>query len=177
MNGFLRFVGLMNAALWLGAVVFFSVAVWPAGFSEMEQLLGSTNYPFFSAAFVHVVAERYFLFTGVLAVMALLHLLAEWLYMGRPGRQVSLALLGGLLALVLIGGIWLTPHLKNLHIKHYATNLSRVERESAGRSYRVWHAGLFVINAIMAAGLVVHVWRVANPSDATRFISSMKFRG
>ena len=168
----------MNAALWLGAAVFFTVAAGPAaGSPEMEQLLGTKNFPFFSGAIAQIVLARYFIFLGAAAVIALLHLLAEWLYMGRPARRFSMVLLGGLLALVLAGGGWIAPRLKQLHARHHAPGTPPVEHEAAAQSFRLWHAGLQILNGVMIAGLVVYVWRVANPSDAPRFISSVKFRG
>jgi len=173
----LRFIGLINAAIWLGAVVFFTLGASPACVSpEMETLLGAKNFPFFSGAVAQLVAVRYFSVVSVTAVIALLHLVAEWLYMGRPTRKFSLALLAGLLALVLFGGFWVEPRLEKLHATRYAANTQSDQREAAAKSFRLWHAGSRVINLIMLAGLVVYVWRVANPSDAPRFISSVKFR-
>ena len=168
----------MNAAIWLGAVVFFTVAAGPACVSpEVGKLLGAKNFPFFSGAFAQLLMTRYFLFLSVSALIALLHLLAEWLYMGRPTRKISMVLLAGLLALVLIGGSWLEPHLKKLHTSRYAPGTSLAEREAAAQSFHYWQAGTLTLNVLMMAGLVVYVWRVANPSDAPRFISSVKFRG
>jgi len=175
---FLRFVGLINASVWLGAVVFFSITVSPAVVSpDMAQLLGAKNFPFFSGAVTHILTAHYFIFLGATAIVALLHLLAEWLYMGRPTRKFSMMLVGALLALVLIGGLWVEPHLEKLHDRRYAPNVQPVERETAARSYRLWHIGLLALDMSMIAGLVVYVWRVAHPSDAPRFISSVKFRG
>jgi hypothetical protein len=175
---FLRFIGLMNASVWLGAAVFFSACAVPATLSpEMEQLLGAKNFPFFSGAAAQIITSRYFVFLSVTAVVALLHLLAEWLYMGRPARRLSMFLLGGLLAVVLICGLWIEPHLETLHNRRYAPGIQTVERAAAARSLRFWQAGFVVLNSLMMAGLVVYVWRVANPSDAPRFISSIKFRG
>jgi hypothetical protein len=175
---FLRFVGLMNAAIWLGAAVFYSLAAGPAAVSpDMEQLLGAKNFPYFSGAFAQIVLARYFIFLGASGAIALAHLVAEWLYMGRPARRVSTILLGGLLALVLIGGVWIEPQLNRLHSRRYAANAAPVEQAAAARAYRFWQAGLAAINVLMMAGLVFYVWRIANPSDAPRFISSVKFRG
>jgi len=174
---FLRFIGLMNAAVWLGAVVFFALGASPVCVSaRMETLLHAANFPFYSVAIQQVLMSRYFAFLLATAIIALLHLLAEWLYMGRPARTVSLALLTGLLALVLIGGLWLQPRLATLHTARYATNATPDERDAAAKSFRLWHAGSQVIHVLMIAGLVIYVWRVAHPSDAPKFISSVKFR-
>ena len=172
----LRFIGLLNAAIWLGAVVFFTFRAGPACVSpEMETLLGAKNFPYFSGAFEQLVAARYLTLVSVSAVIALAHLLAEWLYMGRPARKFSLALLAGLLALVGLG-FWVEPRLKQLHTTRYAANTPPAQRDAAAKSFRLWHAGSRALNLVMLAGLVVYVWRVANPPDAPRFISSVKFR-
>ena len=143
----------------------------------MEALLKAGNFPFYSVAIEQIIMARYFIFLYLAAAIALLHLLAEWLYMGRPTRKFSLVLLAGLLALVLIGGVWVEPRLKKLHATRYAANMQPDQREAAAKSFRLWQVGSQVIDLAMIAGLVVYVWRIANPSDAPRFISSIKFRG
>lgn len=174
----LRFLGLVNAAVWLGAVVFFALAIGPAcGSAEMEALLGPKNFPYFSGAFKQALGARYFSFLTLCSILALLHLLAEWLYMGRPARKFSMALLAILFGLVLMGGLWIEPRLKELHATRYAANAPPAERESAENSFRWWQVSAHAANLVMIAGLVVYVWRIANPSDAPRFISSVKFRG
>ncbi|MFO1486909.1 MAG: DUF4149 domain-containing protein [Verrucomicrobiota bacterium] len=177
MIAFLRFVGLINAAIWLGAAVFLFAVAGPASLSpEMERLLGARNFPFFSGAFAHVLMSRYFVLVSLTAVIALAHLLSEWLYMGRPARKLSAILLGGLIALVLVSGWWIEPRMNQLHkVRHSSSSV--VERESAAKAYRWWHAAFQFLHVTMIGGLIVYSWRVANPSDAPRFISSVKFRG
>jgi hypothetical protein len=77
----------------------------------------------------------------------------------------------------LVGGGALQPHLKTLHEKHYAVNAQPAARESAARWFRVWHALAQFLNVVMIGGLVIYVWRAANPRDTLRFVSSVKFRG
>src|SRR6266496_2641930 len=49
--GFLRFLGILNAGVWLGAAIFFTFGAGPALFSqETQNLLGPKNYPYFSGA-------------------------------------------------------------------------------------------------------------------------------
>jgi hypothetical protein len=168
----------MNAAVWLGAAVFFTAGAGPAFFStDMETVLGTANYPYYSGAIAEILLARYFHFLAVCAVIAWVHLLAEWLYLGRPARKFSFSLLAVLLALVLAGGTWLQPRLRKLHQTRYALNTQPSERESAAGSFRAWHAVAQLLNLVMVGGLAVYVWRAANPSDAPRFISSVKFRG
>lgn len=178
MISFLRFFGLINAAVWLGTVVFFNGCVGPACLSaDMNNLLGANNFPYFSGAIAQLLMEKYYLSLAIFAMIALGHLIAEWLYMGRPARKVSMGLLGGLLCLTLLGGGLIAPHLQKNHALSHAVNAPAVQRESARRSFHIWKACALAIDVLMTGGLVFYVWHVANPSDAPRFISSVKFRG
>jgi len=168
----------MNAAVWLGAAVFFTVGAGPALFSpDMRRLVGENNFPYFSGAIDQIVLTRYFHLQLACGIVALLHLLAEWLYLGRPARKFSLSLVVGLLALALIGGKGLQPGLKEFHRRQYAVNVPPAQREAAAKSFRMYDIAWQFVNLVMLGGLVVYVWRVANPSDTLRFVSPVKFRG
>jgi hypothetical protein len=174
--GFLRFVGILNAAVWFGSAIFFTFSAGTAPFSpEMKSLLGANNYPYFSGAIAQIFIARYFYFHLVCAAVAVVHFLAETLYLGKPLRRIQTALLAGLCAVVLIGGFWLQPKLKGLHAIKYGVNTRPELREPAARSFRTWHGVSQVINLFAVAGLTVYLWRVANPSDPTRFVSAAKF--
>jgi hypothetical protein len=167
----------MNAAVWLGAAVCFTFGIGPAFFSpEMKAILGEKSFPYFSGAIAQVVLARYFRLTLTCAVIALIHLLLEWLYMGRPARKFSLALVGGLLAITLLGGNWLQPKMKMLHATKYAMNTPPVEQAAAARAFRLWHGIAQILNLIMLGGLAVYVWRISNPSDKLRFVRPVTFR-
>lgn len=168
----------MNAAVWLGATVFFSFAVGPALASdEVRQLLTPSYYPYYSRALIQVVATSYFHLAIACGVVALLHLLAQRLYWGRPPRRIVLGLAAGLFALALLDGNWLTPRLKHLHRAQYSQAAQPAERAAAARSFRTWHTVSQMLNVVMVAGLVLYVWHIANPPDPTRYVSSVKFRG
>ena len=177
MIGFLRLAGILNAAVWFGAAVFFTFWSGRAPFSrEMQALLGSNNYPYFSGAIAQILIARYFDLQFCCAIIAVGHLLAEWLYQGRFPERLRLGLLLGLCAAVLVGGCWLQPKLKTLHTVKYAANQRLEVRTAAGRSFRAWHGVSAGLNLLVLAGLAVYLWRVANPSDETRFVSAVKFR-
>ncbi|HVM48675.1 MAG TPA: DUF4149 domain-containing protein [Candidatus Acidoferrum sp.] len=177
MIGFLRLVGVLNAAVWFGAAVFFTFWSGSAPFSlEMRRLLGDNNYPYFSGAIAQILIARYFSLQFVCSIVAVLHLVAEWLYLGRFPQNSRLALLVALCLAVLLGGYWLQPRMKALHATKYAANQPARVRESAARSFRAWHGVSMGVNLLVVAGLAVYVWRVANPSDETRFVSAVKFR-
>jgi hypothetical protein len=172
----LRFIGVMNAAVWFGGGVFFTLVAGPALFSDaMRGVLGAGNYPFYSGAIAQIVLKRYFVFHTVCAGIALLHLLVQRLYSGRPNR-LALCLVAGLLGLILIGGNWFEPTLSNLHATRYATKASPEERETAAKSFRVWHGVSQLANLLVLGGLAVHLWQSTTSSDTTRFAGSVKFR-
>jgi hypothetical protein len=175
--GFLRFVGLLNAAIWLGAAVFFTFGAGPAVFSEdMKALLGPKNYPYFSGAIAQVLIARFFTVQLVCGAIAAVHLSVEWLYLGRPMRGFTGYLLIGLLVLGLAGDLGMQPKIKRLHTAKYAMNATPQSRATAARSLAIWHGVAQGVNLFILGGLVVYLWRVANPSDAPRFVPAVKLR-
>jgi len=174
--GFLRFVGVLNAAVWFGAAVFFTFGTGLAPFSpEMRNLLGPNNFPYFSGAIAQILIARYFYFQVGCAIVAVLHLFAEWLYLGKYPQKLQVALWIALASAALVGGYWLQPRLKALHATKYGVNTRPQIREAADRSFRAWHGVSQVVNLLMVGGLAVYLWRAANPSDPTRFVRAVKF--
>jgi len=175
--GFLRFIGILNAAIWLGGAVFFTLGAGQVPFSgSMKELLQS-NYPYYSGAIAQLLVSKYFALHILCGAVALAHLAAEWLYLGRPARRSTLILLIALFAFGLLGGVWLQPKMNRLHRHKYASNLPQEVQEKAVKSFRVWHAASQVMNLFVLGGLGVYVWRANNPPDPTRFVSAMQFRG
>jgi len=174
--GFLRFVGMVNAAVWLGAAVFFTFAGGPAVFSDdMKALLGPNNFPFFSGAIAQVLIARYFRLQLVCGGIAVVHLFAEWLYLGRPMRRAAGYLLAVLLVFSLAGEFWMQPKIKALHHAKY-TNATPQSREDAAHALRIWHGTAQGVNLLLLAGLVVYLWRVAHPEESARFVPAVKLR-
>jgi hypothetical protein len=177
-TGFLRFVGVLNIAVWLGAAIFFTFFAGPAIFSnEMKDILGAKNFPYFSGAVAQLLVGRYFDLQLVCGALSLLHLLAEWLYLGKITPKRWLGLLAGLILVGLFGGFLLQPRLKQWHAIRYSSTATVEQREAAGRSFKTWHAGSQIANLLMLTGLAGYLWRVANPEDQPRFVSTTKFRG
>jgi hypothetical protein len=57
----LRAIGLLNLSIWFGAGIYFTVSAGPAAFSQdMKDLLGPTNYPYFSGAIAQLMIGRFF---------------------------------------------------------------------------------------------------------------------
>ena len=172
----LRFVGILNVAIWLGASVFFAFAVGVAVFSsDMHALLGH-SFPYFSRAIAHVIAKRYFALQLICAGMALVHVTAEWLYLGKYPEKLWLGLLLALCVAALLEGYWFEPRLQHWHDLRYGLNTRPVQREAAARAFQAWQTAANMANLLTIAGLALYLWRLANPPDSTRFLSAAKFR-
>jgi uncharacterized membrane protein len=168
---------LLNAALWLGSCIYHVFGAVPAASSKaVEQLLGPANVPFFSPAIRQVLDERFLAFQLVFALVACTHALAMWLYLGQAPRRAWLGLLGGLLLLVVLQSLWLQPLVKARHVTRHSIRATPQLRAAADRSFRAWQSSANLVNLIQVIGVAVYFWRVANPSEATRFVSAVKFR-
>jgi hypothetical protein len=149
----------------------------PACFSaDMRAALGTPPGSYFPGAILGVVMSHYYALMMACAVVALLHFLAEWLYMGRPRRKFSFGLVAALFILTLIGSHAIQPNLVRLNRNHY-TAAQAAERELAGRHFRVLHVTGILLNVLIMGGLVVYVSRVSSTSDTLRFMRPVQFRG
>jgi hypothetical protein len=170
--GFLRFVGLVNAAVWFGATIFFVVTVPPAfSSSTMEQLLTGGGV---REAVEQVLWSRFFIVHHVCGAIALVHLLAEWLYTSKTLERLLLGLVLGIFSVGLISGLWLQPRVEKLnYTRHFAPALE--QKGAADRSFRFWKGALQALNLGMAAGLLVYFWRLSNPATTPRFSGTPKY--
>jgi len=172
----LRFVGLLNAAIWLGSGVFFTFGAGPAMFSQdMKQLLGASFTPY-SGLIAMILIKRFFVLQYLCASIALLHLIAEALYTGRPFERIQLAVVVLLLALALAGGLWLQPKMRALQAIKYSSQATPAQRALADQTFKRWHAASQTANLIVLCGVLFHLWRFARPGPQTRFSSIQKFR-
>ena len=168
MIGLLRFVGVGNAAMWFGASIFFTFSVGPAFFSD--KMIGLLSRPYAGAA-AQIVIERYFLFHEFCGLIALVHLVAEWLYMGKPLQRLTLWLLLGIFALGLVGGHSLQPKLRVLHRTIYGPGSTPQQIEQAKQSFKIWHAVSQCLNLVVLGGVAVYLWRATTPGSGYRYRS------
>lgn len=173
----LRFIGVLNAAVWLGAAVFFTLGAAPAFFSADVQAV--PVHKFYVGVIAQFVLERYFYLQQVCGVIAVVHLVAEWFYLGRALQRLNVALLGALLLMGFLGGLWLQPKLQKLHLLKYSMNaqyrpvpVAPAERLAAQKAFGRWHGVSMALNLVVLAGLVVYFWRVTHPSDDLRFLKA-----
>ena len=170
----LRFMGVINAAVWLGGAWFFTFAVAPAFLApEMKRILGEV----YSGVIAQMLMARYFhLFYGC-GALALLHQAAECLYLGRALHKFTLGLLLATVSLGLVGGLWLQPKLRSLHqVEHGRDEFySREEKEAAAAAFSRWQGFSQMLNILALGGLTIYFWRMTNASDAPRFIPANKY--
>ena len=168
----LRFVGIVNAAIWFGAAFFATLAVGPAFFSEaVLRLLGRP----YAGAVAQEIWGRYYILQYCCGSIAVIHLLVLWIFTGRPLARWTLALLGVMLALVLWSGIWIQPQLRRLHLAIYGVRSTPVLVEQSRTSFRRWHGVAQTANALVLAGLLLYLWQVTRTAPALRFVSQAKF--
>jgi hypothetical protein len=168
----LRFVGILNAAVWCGSAIFLTIGL-PAIFSpELKKLL---TVPGVGLAAQAVVA-RFFVVQYCCGAIALAHLAAQRLSAGRYPARGNLGLITALLALALAGGLWAQPVMRGLHKEKYF-GPTAARQEQAARRFALWHGVSEGVNVLVIAGLIVYLWRVAAPLEAPRFVNFNKIRG
>lgn len=175
MTGFLRFIGLMNAAVWFGASVFFLLGVAPAFFSaEMKKHFGQI----WTGIIAFIVFGRYFALQYWCGAIALAHHLAEWVYLGKPLQRLTLTIVLIVFGFGLVGGLVVQPKLERLHAIKYGKSevYSDVQKAQAARSMAIWHGASRVTGILSLIGLGVYLWRMGNPPNPPRFVPSTTFR-
>jgi hypothetical protein len=172
----MRFIGTMNAAVWFGGAVCFTFAAAINFFSpEMLDCFGGRDHPHaraWAGQAAQLYFKSYFHVSLVCALVAVSHLFAEWLYTGRRCGRLTPALLAALLALTLLGGFWLQPKLKGLHIERYGVRSTPEQKEVAARGFKRWHGVSQGMNFLLLLGLAAHLWKVVNPPDSVRFVGA-----
>jgi hypothetical protein len=169
---FLRTVAIFNAALWLGSTVFFTFIVAPTVLGLKGVLT-----PYWAGYATQAVIAKLFWLQHVCAVIALVHLVAEFLYIGRPIDRPVLWTLLGILGLGLIGGFWLQPKLRQLNLVKYTPSAPAEAREAAAGSFRVWHGVSMVGNSVALLGLAFYLVRLSNSPTAAKTVTIPRFNG
>lgn len=149
--------------------MFLTVGVGPALFSrEVLELI-----PRYHAGRVaQAVLEVFFLFQLGCGAAAGLLLLADWAYAARPPRRFTLGLLIGLIGLVVMGGAWVQPKMRNLHAEMYAPDATADQKATAANQFGRWHGASQVANLVVLIGVGIYFFQLAwpvNPRPTAKF--------
>ena len=179
MSVFLRWVGIVNAAIWFGAAIFLVVAlgaIFSPDIVEIFRKAGDTS-KFYSGAVAMAVFHRYFALQYVCGIIAILHLVAEKLYLGRALSRLGLGLVALLIVVALVGGGWLQPRMEKLRSESYSSP-SAEQKARAEHSFKTLHVTSEIINLFVMAGLLVHLIRVTRPEESRHYGTLFpQFRG
>lgn len=182
MIGWLRFVGIANAACWFGATVFFTGVIGPALFStDMLALFGGPasgpTAKYWVGSVAQVLVSRYFVLQIWCAIIGVGHLLVDWVFTGRPLQRKLLVLLVGLLAVGLVAHFRLEPEMHRLHATMYGVGDSVTVEQAlkARKTFWFWHGFSQVANLAVLASVGVYLWQIARPPATPRFVSQTKF--
>ena len=173
MFAILRFVGLLNAAVWLGGAVFFSFVAAPGIFQPAMKAMFKDYHV---GVIAQMMQERYFTFHLVCGGLALLHALGHWFLRRRESQRVVLWVLGVICVLNLAGAFVLKPQLNSLFQAKY-TAPTLPQRAQAAASFPRWHGVSQVFNLIVLGGLVFYVWHTAAPTPENRYAKPNPFAG
>jgi hypothetical protein len=161
MIGFLRWLGVLNAAVWFGSAFAFTFVAAPAVFSaDTENLLGPKYYHYLAGKIAGFIIHRAFNLQLICGTLALLHLLLERIYFGKPPGGLRLGLLIGLLVLTLFGGFIAEPKIQSLHETRYSPKATQAERNSARETFSTWHGVAQGVNVLVLLGLAIYTGRV-----------------
>jgi hypothetical protein len=167
-------VGIVNAALWFGASVFFAGVVLPGVFSEdLHRIFGvaadSPFYGYYPGAVALALFRRFFVLQYVCGLVALAHLCAEKLYLGRAFPRLTTGIVAGALGLSLIGGLWVQPRMRELFQTKYSTTASPEQKAAAAHSFGLLHGSSEAANLLMLAGLLVYLVKVSRQEESSRY--------
>jgi Domain of unknown function (DUF4149) len=170
-SGFLRFVGIVNAAIWFGASVFFALVVLPGVFSsDVHKLFGEeTNFKYYAGGVAMTLFGRFFALQYVCGFVALAHLAAEKLYLGRGFPRVATSIATAVLLLSLIGGVEMQPRMKELRQTMYSTAATPEQKAAATHSFNMWHGMSEAVDMAVLVGLLVFLMRVAKSEESNRY--------
>lgn len=173
----LRFVGVANAAVWFGAAIFYTLAAAPAlGSADVKTLLGQ-SFPYYSGALSQVLLTRYLHLQLACSIVALIHLIAESLYLGHSLQRAWTYLLGVMFGIAFLGTVLIGPNLREFHRGQYLQNATAAQRQTAAKAFQFWHTVFQSLNVFIIVGTGAYLWRAANPPDELRFVGSAKMRG
>ena len=170
-SGFIRFIGLLNAAVWLGASAFALIGL-PALFADESTRILTRPYAGFAA---ETVLARLFLLQYWCGGIAAAHLLVEHFVLGRGVGRLATVALGVLIFVGLAGGLWLQPKLRGLHVAMYWGPVGG--RAAATAAFRALHGVSMGMNLLVVLGLLLYFYQLSVAVENGRFVRRGKIGG
>lgn len=167
----MRFVGIVNAAIWFGAGVFFALVALPGIFSEdLHKLFGEeTAFKYYAGGMAMELFRRFFVLQYLCGFVALAHLCAEKLYLGRAFPRLATSIALGVLGISLIGGGIVQPRLRELRQTMYSTTATPEQKAAATHSFGLWHGTSMAVNFFVLAALLVYLVQVTRAEESSRY--------
>ncbi|MGC8743247.1 MAG: DUF4149 domain-containing protein [Verrucomicrobiia bacterium] len=171
---------MLNAAVWLGMGIFFTVGVAPAFFSSKMLALFGGETSLYSRAFAGaaniIILEKYYQWNYVCGAIAFFHLLVEWFY----GKELITRFKPGLLVVIcflnIISGVFLTPQLKQFHFQKYDLKNTPTQREAAANSFKALHGISYGMNLLVVGGIGIYFYILIHQPVEQRFVIRDKIR-
>ena len=162
MQAAFRYVGVLNAAVWLGATVFFTVGAGPAIFSDEAAAFLPRAY---RARVAELVIARLIVLQQICGLVALGLLAAECIRAGRIVRRLALGVVSALFVASLLSGVWLVPRMHAVQQVRYSARSTPEQQAGAARSFNVLHGLSQTVNLFVLAGLLFHLVQVTRTPD------------
>ena len=164
-----QLVGTLNAAVWLGAAVFFTFIAGPAFFDPALKDILPKPEDGIAARFL---IGRFTAFQIACACVAVITLLVDWRMGGGQFPRAQALLLGGIILLITAAILWLTPQLDALHqvkyAEHFGKTATAAESDTAAKAFGRLHGLSMIGNLLVLIGLLAQFvlnWKaVANAS-------------
>ena len=170
---FLRFVGVMNAAVWLGGSAFHLFAAAPFFGSEaVRWLLGDLH----ASGTGLMLWQRFYLLQYLCMGIAWLHLLAEWVYLGRGVSRFNGWVLSAILCIAVTSHAEMSLAVEKAHWNRRNARVTAEERDRAARVYPLWSGVWTATNAVLGLAVLAFSWRTLTASHGPRFMTQTRFR-
>lgn len=164
-----QLVGTLNAAVWLGGAVFFTFFAGPVFFDPALKDVLPKPEDGIAARFL---IDRFTAFQLSCSCIAMITIAISWRLEGGKFPRKQGLLLGGILLLIVLGMIVLTPKLNALHELKYAdyfdVQATKAESKAADKAFSSLHGLSQVGNLAVLLGLVAQfilAWKEATKGN------------
>jgi hypothetical protein len=168
-HNLLRFLTLLNTAIWIGTGVFFTFLVGPAFFSQ--EVAAFLPRPYVERL-AEIMINRYYLLFLCCAIVSVVLVIADYLHAGRLPSAGSLVVLLLLLGVAIASQFWLEPKLNALHRTKYSSGSTAEQKLEAQQSFRRFHGLSQGGNLVGLIALGFYFWGVSRPSFSPRYSAS-----